>query len=120
MAEVYRLTFQWDGRSMVGHVMRITIRYVQSCPNVGEAERRIREAAALVDAEVTIDRELVASVEEAERSGFNGSPTILVEGDDPFRLPDLPGLSCRLYPTETGLEGAPSVSQLREVLRRRG
>jgi hypothetical protein len=99
--------------------MKITIRYVQGCPNVGEAERRIREAAGLLDAEVTIDRELVASVEEAQRSGFGGSPTILVDGDDPFGLPSLPGLSCRLYPTETGLDGAPSISQLREVLRRR-
>jgi hypothetical protein len=51
---------------------------------------------------------------------MNGSPTLLIDGVDPFGRPGLrPSLSCRLYPDENGsLSGAPSVTQLRQVLPR--
>lgn len=48
------------------------------------------------------------------RLGFSGSPTILVDGQDPFADQDAPiGLACRLYATEEGLQGAPTIAQLR-------
>jgi hypothetical protein len=47
-----------------------------------------------------------------------GSPTLLINGVDPFAAPgQLPTLSCRLYPDATGrLEGAPPVAALRQAL----
>jgi hypothetical protein len=55
----------------------------------------------------------VTSLEEADRFGMHGSPTIRVEGRDPFAGPDArPSLSCRLYPSEQGASGAPTVAQL--------
>jgi hypothetical protein len=61
--------------------------------------------------------ERVATPEDAERLRFRGSPTILIDGRDPFANEAAPfGLSCRVYRTERGLEGSPSLEQLREAL----
>jgi hypothetical protein len=51
------------------------------------------------------------------RIGFSGSPTVLVDGRDPFAAGSArAGLTCRRYRTERGVEGAPSVAQLRAVI----
>lgn len=51
---------------------------------------------------------------------MTGSPTLLIDGTDPFAVPgQAPGLSCRLYRDETGrLVRAPSVEDLRRALER--
>ena len=65
-----------------------------------EPERGLAELGVT---HVVLRRELVDTVEEAERVGFLGSPTILIDGTDPFDAPGAtPGLSCRLYRTDTG------------------
>lgn len=60
----------------------------------------------------------VRSADEVAHLGVRGSPTVLVDGRDPF-ADDVagPSLSCRLYDNGVGLEGAPSVARLVEVLR---
>ncbi len=61
----------------------------------------------------------VTSAEQADAVGFRGSPTILVDGADPFADPDAPtGLACRIYRTAAGVEPAPTVEQFRAVLSR--
>jgi hypothetical protein len=61
----------------------------------------------------------VDSSEQAERLEFRGSPTVLVDGRDPFAEGDEPvGLSCWVYPTADGYRGAPTRAQLREALER--
>lgn len=68
---------------------------------------------------LTVTRHLVDTPEEAERVGFRGSPSILVDGVDAFADPDAPvGLSCRVYMTPEGPAGSPTLEQLREVLTR--
>ena len=49
---------------------------------------------------------------------MHGSPTILVDGIDPFAEPGQPAsVSCRLYRHGNGqVDGAPSVSQLRQAI----
>ena len=48
---------------------------------------------------------------------MHGSPTLLVDGRDPWADAEAPvGLACRIYRTEAGAEGSPSVAQLAEVL----
>ena len=60
----------------------------------------------------------VESADEAQRLGFRGSPTILVDGRDPWADSDAPvGLSCRVFQTDSGLAGLPSDAQLAKVLR---
>jgi hypothetical protein len=98
--------------------MRIELLYFDGCPNWRIADERLRDALARVDrADVPIVHTQVTSVEKAAAVSFRGSPTILIDDRDPFADPDAPvGLSCRVYATDDGLAGAPTVDQLVEVL----
>jgi len=98
--------------------MDVRLLYFDDCPNWRLAQTRLNEALAdLGDVAPTVSYELVTTVEEAERIGFRGSPTILVNGRDPFAGPDDPiALSCRMYRGPAGVEYAPTVEQLRGVL----
>ncbi len=59
----------------------------------------------------------MATEDEAERLRFRGSPTILIDGVDPFAEEEAPfGLSCRIYQTDRAMEGSPSVTQLLDAL----
>ena len=59
----------------------------------------------------------MSTPEEAEAIGFLGSPTVRINGADPFAEPGAGvGLTCRLYPTSTGLAGGPTIEQLLEVV----
>ena len=77
------------------------------------AEQRVRQAldhAGLHDVEVR--HECVGSEQHAMAVAFRGSPTVLVNGRDPFGDGGAVGLACRRYATEHGVDGAPSVTQL--------
>ena len=62
---------------------------------------------------------MIADVAEAARWRMHGSPTLLVNGHDPFaEAGTLPAVACRMYRTENGsLDGSPSVAALRQALR---
>lgn len=96
--------------------MRITILSVPGCPNVALVRERITAALGRRSAEV----ELVEVREESEaaRWGMTGSPTVLLDGVDPFAAADAPAsVSCRLYRDTYGrTQGAPSVQALRQAL----
>ena len=56
-----------------------------------------------VQADVT--RTIITSQEQARDRGFVGSPTTLLDGSDPFGMPEAPvALACRLYTTPTECE----------------
>lgn len=99
--------------------MTVTLLYFDGCPNWREAEGRLREALREAGRpEQTITLTPVPTAEDAERLGFRGSPTILIDGADPFADESAPvGLACRVFRTPDGLRGAPSVTQLIEALR---
>lgn len=62
--------------------------------------------------------EQVETAEDAERLQFIGSPTVLINGRDPFAgAGKALGLTCRVYETPDGLAGSPTLEQLRESLR---
>jgi hypothetical protein len=98
--------------------MKITLQYFDGCPNWKLMEQQL--AQALLEsqvAEADIVRERVESPEEAARLGFRGSPTVLIEGKDPFASEgDAVGLACRVYRTANGEDGLPSVEELRAAL----
>lgn len=96
--------------------MKVELLYFDGCPNWAVAHERLLAVAG--DRDVRIERRLVATPEEADALQFRGSPTILVEGRDPFARGDEPvGLACRVYQTPDGPSGAPTVEQLEEALR---
>jgi hypothetical protein len=100
-----------------GVIVRIEILTVPGCPNGPVLTQRL--ATVLGDnPEVPVVQRSVADSDEAARRGMHGSPTLLIDGLDPFADPDTPAsLSCRLYRAPDGTQqGAPSVQDLRRVL----
>jgi hypothetical protein len=96
--------------------MRITVLIVPDCPNAPVIKERIVRALDGRSADVEVVE--VADQEQAVRLGMTGSPTVLINGVDPFAMPGTPAsLSCRLYRgADGGVDGAPSVTDLRDTL----
>ncbi|MFD0364337.1 alkylmercury lyase family protein [Nocardia sp. GCM10030253] len=98
--------------------MKLEILQVPDCPNVAVLEHRIRQVTASQIGDVEIIHHVIDDPADAATAGMTGSPTLLVDGRDPFATPGLiPSLSCRLYRREDGgLEGPPSIAALRAAL----
>ncbi len=99
-----------------GRHMEITLQYFDGCPNWRIADERLAVLAA-ARPDLRISHQKVETVEEAERVGFHGSPTVLVDGTDPFaHAEESVGLACRIYQTPQGPAGAPTLEQLRQAV----
>lgn len=96
---------------------RITLRYLDGCPNWDVAKTRVEGALKQLGETTPLDLEQVESLQQADELDFRGSPTILINGHDLFEATGHPGLSCRVYRTDAGLEGAPSVDQVVAALK---
>ena len=96
----------------------VSLLYFDDCPNWRVADSRLREALARVGGDPdAISYQQVTTVEEAAALGFRGSPTILVDGKDPFAEADAPtGLACRLYRRVSGRDPVPTVEELQALL----
>jgi hypothetical protein len=97
--------------------MELTLLTVPACPNAAAFEERL--AAALAGCPgAAVRRREVADEREAAEAGMRGSPTLLINGVDPFAAPgQAPGLACRLYRDAAGRPaGAPTVEALRRAL----
>jgi hypothetical protein len=96
----------------------IRLLYVEGCPHWRLAGQQLREALARAGApDAAVTCQLVRTPEEAARTGFRGSPTIIIDGADPFARPGDPvGLTCRIYRTAAGTGPTPTVEQLQQVL----
>lgn len=97
--------------------MHIQFLWWDECPSHPEAWQRLQDVLAELQAEALVERIQVTTDEDAEKYGFPGSPTILVDGEDidpaASRMPSR--LTCRLYYQENG---RPSPLPSREMIRR--
>lgn len=99
--------------------MDVEILYIDDCPNWRDTGARLRAALDLAGRKADAIRfRRIATADEAANVPFAGSPTILLDGVDPFR-PDetTTELACRLYWTPSGPAGSPTVEQLAEAIR---
>ena len=97
--------------------MEVRLLYFDGCPHLRLADARLVEAMRELGLTGAPERVRVETVEAAEAWRFHGSPSVLIDDADPFAEPGAPvGLSCRLYRTPDGVQGAPSVAQLIQVL----
>lgn len=103
-----------DGRPQ----LQMTILGIEGCPHVGTMAERVRQALVLIgDTGSEPATQTVSDPGQARQMGFAGSPTLLVDGRDPFPGTGPTGaLSCRLYPTPEGTDGAPTVEQIVRAL----
>lgn len=96
--------------------VQVTLLYFDDCPNWIETDQHLAKLQAELPG-LEVARQLIETPEEADQHGFRGSPSILVDGVDPFSDPDAPvGLSCRIYSTPSGPAGSPTLDQLRAAL----
>jgi hypothetical protein len=97
--------------------MDLTVLAVPGCPNVMLLEERL---AQMIEGrrDVTVSRQVITDEDAAASWGMHGSPTLLVDGIDPFAEPEpQTSVSCRLYRDGSGrADGAPSVSHLRQAI----
>jgi hypothetical protein len=93
---------------------------IQGCPH-GSAARELFSRAVELEGQdpVLIAAREIVSDEEAEASGFHGSPTFLVGGKDFFPSTAEPAMTCRVYRTAGGLSGLPSLESLRQAIQAR-
>lgn len=98
--------------------MDVALLYFDGCPHWTVMAQRVDVALDQLGLEnQVVRRVLVQTPEDAERLGFAGSPTILVDGADPFANgSERPGFACRVYRTPDGPAGSPTVDQLVAVL----
>jgi hypothetical protein len=97
------------------NAVKLELLYFDDCPNWEVAAARLDDIAG--GRGLTVERRLVRTPEEAEAARFRGSPTILVDGEDPFASGDEPfGLACRVYQTPAGPAGSPTTEQIEAVL----
>jgi hypothetical protein len=94
----------------------------EGCPSTERTLVEVREAlrdVGLNGAEIRM-REITTDA-AAQAAGFLGSPTILVDGEDPLPAgqEDSVGLNCRVYRRRDGtVSPIPDPDDLREALRR--
>ena len=80
--------------------MRLVVLHVPGCPNAPTLAARVAE---LVAGRARVEQRVVHDYGEAAALGMRGSPTLLVDGIDPFaRADQRPRLSGRLYRDEAG------------------
>ncbi len=76
--------------------MRVEVQYTTDCPNARPVLQRVKELA-----HQRSDLTLVITLVEPDRSapaGFAGSPTVLVDGVNPFPGELTPLAACALHP----------------------
>ncbi len=101
--------------------MEVVVLYLEGCPNRELAESRARLAFERVGASGEVRSQRIESAADADLLGFRGSPTVLLDGVDIFVEESSPyGFACRLYRTENGLEGSPSLDDLIGAIARFG
>jgi hypothetical protein len=99
--------------------VNIELLLVPNCPHQVAAAELVATAVADTGVRATISQTIIATEELARERDFSGSPTILLNGVDPFASPQAPvALACRFYFTAEGLRPVPGLVELRQALKR--
>ena len=92
--------------------MQIQLLYFPGCPGWQTTAEHLEALAGHLG--FSWETVAVAPEDDAAHLGFRGSPTILVNGMDPFATDDQPfAFACRVYRTPDGFAASPTREQLR-------
>lgn len=99
-------------------VVDVVLLVVPDCPNESVARSLLCLAFDRVGlAAQSVRTTVISSQEQAQERGFVGSPTILINGVDPFRVAgQSPAYACRVYATPVGLSGVPPLDDVISAL----
>jgi hypothetical protein len=102
--------------------VKVELLWWEGCPSTERALDAVREALTEVGLDdVHVNMREIQTDEDAENTGFVGSPTILIDGEDlvPAAADEQIGLSCRVYRRRDGrISPLPDPDDLREALQR--
>ena len=99
-------------------VVDVELLVVPDCPSESGALSVLRLAFERVGLRAqSVRTTVVASWDQAQERGFVGSPTILIDGVDPFGVPgQSPAVACRVYVTAAGMSGVPPLGDVVSAL----
>ena len=99
--------------------MLVQLLVVPDCPNAEPAAAVLREALDQVGcSDVPVSTVVIDTQDEADRRSFLGSPTVLIDGHDPFpETHRRPALACRIYQHPSGRSGVPPIESISRALR---
>lgn len=92
---------------------------IRDCPHASAARELFSRAMSEGNEPAFIAVREIMTDEEAEASGFHGSPTFMADGIDLFPSTAEPAMTCRIYHTAGGLSGLPSLESLRHAIQAR-
>lgn len=93
--------------------MKLQVLHVPGCPNTTVLVGRLEEVIA-GRRDLLLEHQVINDEAQATTWGMTGSPTLLIDGVDPFQVAGAaPSISCRLYRDEGGV---PSIAALRAAL----
>jgi hypothetical protein len=97
--------------------VELTVLAIPDCPGAALLEERLAAATRGLPG-VRVTRLVITGQAQAVKASMHGSPTLLVDGTDPFARPgQQAALACRLYQQDDGsLAPAPPASELHRVL----
>ncbi len=102
--------------------MKTELFFFDDCPSYVRAADNLKEALRMEGLPVVLEWVKVTSDEDARQKRFIGSPTIRFDGVD-LEGPEAEskgyGYGCRVYSSDGGLAGWPSVEQIRSALHTR-
>jgi hypothetical protein len=91
---------------------------VEDCPHLEQARRDLESVLRGSIIEVPIQVVFVSGRDDAEFLGFQGSPTIRINGEDVVPQPELPvAFGCRVYRDAEGrAHGSPPIESIRAAI----
>jgi hypothetical protein len=100
--------------------VKIEILYLDDCPNHKLTAERVFAVLEELQVQAEIVHINVENDTMATQLRFPGSPTVRVNGEDVVLLGEAGpyALRCRVYPTDTGITGAPGKDAIRRAIRR--
>jgi hypothetical protein len=98
--------------------LRVELLVIEDCPHLDQARHDLEIVLGRGIIEVPIQLIYVTSSDDAEFLGFQGSPTIRINGDDVVPQPGLPiAMGCRLYRDAEGRAvGSPPIESIKAAV----
>lgn len=98
--------------------LRVELLAIEDCPHLEQTRRDLDRVLRQGIVEIPIQLIFVGSMDDAEFLGFQGSPTIRVNGDDVVPQPDLQiALGCRTYLDTNGrAAGSPPIEAIQAAV----
>jgi hypothetical protein len=100
--------------------LRVELLTFEGCPHLDRARHDLEAVLRESIIETPVQVVYVNSAEDAEFLGFQGSPTIRINGEDVVPQPELPvAVGCRLYRDAEGrMQGSPPIEAIRAAVER--